>query len=233
MASDADLRWPALSGVGFAGVGLFLSVISLEHFAALQPLEGFWFGLGIALFILGIGALAYAIYVWQGHEDDWGYPVTFGALAALIVIAAWASQYGSVVLFAVSAGAIGGLAHEVAQSNGKIAVPGKKKSTTPGAAPGAQGAAPGAQGAAPGAQGAAPGAQGAAPGAQGAAPGVQGAADNEIYLGSLTGMFLGGVAGALILSATQQVGLSLGLAAFMAGLALKGVSEAASTAATR
>jgi len=220
MAPDGDPRPSALTGAVLAGVGVFLSAISLDQFAALQPLRDFWFCLGLALLIAGIGALAYACYVWQ--DEDWGYPVTFGALAALIAIATWAAQSGSVALFAVSAGAIGGLAHEIAQSNGKIALPGKQK---PAAAQPAPAAAPAPAPVAPAAPAAAPAPPPVAP-----APAP---ADTEIYLGSLTGMFLGGVAGALILSSTQQAGLSLGLTAFMAGLALKGVSEAASTAATR
>lgn len=175
-------------GATLCAVGLFLAVLALTRLDALQPLEALWLSLGLALFISGIGLLSYAASLVNKPPLVWGVPVTFGSVAALIVLAVWASDNGSAALLAVTAGAIGGVFHEIAQSSGQIVLPRTqtdKSNSNP-----------------------------------------------ELYLGTLSGLFLGAVAGILILSATQQSGLPLGLTGFTAGLALKGVSEAASTAAT-
>lgn len=192
MAPNGDLRPFTVSGAVLSAVGLFLSVISLTRLSAVQSLDVFWFCLGLALFILGIGLLSYVMEAWTGTTLGWGVPVTFGSLATLVALVVWAAQNGDVTLLAITAGAIGGVGHEVAQSSGNIVLPGKQEPDSSGKKP----------------------------------------PDNEFYLGSLSGLFLGGIAGVLILSATSEAGLSLGLTAFTAGLALKGVSEAVSTVAT-
>lgn len=116
----------------------------------------------------------------------------FSIIATMVLsfaaaILAWLSaSYGWILWLAASTGALGGLAHEIAQSGGKVAFFQRYQ--------------------------------------------------DGIYLGSVAGMILGAVAGLLVVR-----GLAAGLAgpagttsttllayeAFIAGLALKGVTEAA------
>lgn len=58
-------------------------------------------------------------------------------------------------------------------------------------------------------------------------------APNEIHLGSFAGALLGAIAGLLTVPATGGAPLLIGTTSFLAGLALKGVAEAASAGSTR
>ncbi|PYV09829.1 MAG: hypothetical protein DMG23_09690 [Acidobacteria bacterium] len=110
------------------------------------------------------------------------------AMAVLLGILAWASAHNNWLLWlAVSVGALGGLAHEIAQSGGKIMFFQRHQ--------------------------------------------------DGMYLGSLAGMVLGAVAGILVIrghlvSTANGTALSVSMVQldyeiFTAGLALKGVTEAA------
>lgn len=262
-------RWLVAGGAISLALGLFFSVLATTGVVGFGS-NGIWLiCLGLALFLSGVAVVSVALWSWS---DDWAdspfdpeLGVTFGALATMLVIAAWAAEAPILLLLAISAGAVGGVVHEVAQSNGSIAFPGSRPPKTSGsgqgnpgpgapqaspaapAAPAPPAAAPPAGAAAPAAPSAlaappaaaAPGAPPAAgapavtPPAPGTPPGgTDNAPGSEFYLGSLAGLVLGGVAGLLIYSATSQSALALGISAFTAGLALKGVSEAVSTAAT-
>jgi len=102
---------------------------------------------------------------------------------ASAIVASWSAQHQSVLWLAASAGALGGLVHELAQSGGKILF-------------------------------------------------FRMEADG-LYLGSIAGMVLGSVAGVLVVrghltgSAPDENMVQLAYEVFTAGLALKGVVEAA------
>jgi hypothetical protein len=118
-------------------------------------------------------------------EDKWAAGITVLTLVimALLAIAAWYSQ--SVIWLAVSVGALGGLTHEFAQSQGRVLIPKKNQ--------------------------------------------------DGIYFGSLSGAVLGVVAGILWVRGVVEGSASIPslnsfvIEAFLAGLALKGVAEAAAT----
>ena len=108
-------------------------------------------------------------------------------------------RWNTVFRLAISAGALGGLIHEISQSGGKFAVPqyqgsiNTQNSSIPNPPPAANQDGTGA-----------------------------------IYLGSLSGVLLGAVAGVLLLQGPTppQDAVTFGVQAFVAGLALKGVAEA-------
>lgn len=198
------LNWTLVAvGSILCPLGLLLSAYPLIRVSYAEPTRTFLLCLGITLFLVGIATLAALLASWEEGPIEPGVPVTFGAFAALIIVVAWASQAVNTTILAISAGAIGGIVHEIFQSNGSITVPSRLPPKTLSGKP---------------------------------APTVAGSGDppgTEVYLGSLTGAILGGVAGVLIVATSSQTGLALGLAAFMAGLALKGVSEAVSTSSTK
>ena len=119
------------------------------------------------------------------HDDKLAAGITVLTLVimALFAIVAWYSQ--SVIWLAVFVGALGGLAHEFAQSQGRVLIPKKNQ--------------------------------------------------DGIYFGSLSGALLGAIAGILWVrgvvegSASNPSLNSFVIEAFLAGLALKGVTEAAAT----
>lgn len=105
-------------------------------------------------------------------------------LVAAMALLAWASaHYGWILWLAVSVGALGGLAHEIAQSGGKVAFFHRY--------------------------------------------------EDGIYLGSVAGMILGAVAGLLVVrgvvlgNSHPPTMTQIAYDVFTAGLALKGVTEAA------
>ena len=105
-------------------------------------------------------------------------------LVATMALLAWAStRYGWILWLAVSVGALGGLAHEIAQSGGKVAFFHRY--------------------------------------------------EDGIYLGSVAGMILGAVAGLLVVRGVvlgnphPPTMTQIAYDVFTAGLALKGVTEAA------
>jgi hypothetical protein len=210
------------AGAVMCFVGLFLSAIIVAKFTDLGSL-GLWFSSGLTLFAAGIALLAVGLWSLPSSTsiDFSGMAVTFGALVLLVLVTAWASEVDSLVLLTVSAGAMGGVIHEIAQSNGTIVFPGPRPPGSPATGSGAPPAA--ATGAPPAA------ATGAG---SGASSGTSSSDGSELYLGSLAGLFLGGVAGLLIFQSAGSGGIALGVTAFFAGLALKGVSEAISTSAT-
>ena len=109
---------------------------------------------------------------------------TFAAIVIAVVVAAYGVTSSNVLLTAISVGAVGGLVHEVAQSNGKVIVPKPDEGS------------------------------------------------GDIYLGGLFGLIAGGVAGLLVaqgLPGSAAVTNSWLSEFFLAGLGLKGFSEAVAT----
>lgn len=115
-------------------------------------------------------------------EERLSLIVTFAVGVGAAILATLSVQNGWVLWLAVSAGGLGGLVHEIAQSGGKILFFQKQQ--------------------------------------------------DGLYLGSLAGVVLGAVAGVLVvrghLLGANDVGMvQLSYEVFTAGLALKGVTEAA------
>jgi molybdopterin-binding protein len=114
---------------------------------------------------------------WKKYD---GQIVTVFALAATVIIAVLGFNAQNVLVTSIAVAALGGIVHEIAQTNGTFMLPGRDAENP-----------------------------------------------RNVYLGGLYGLIAGGVAG-LILVQTPNQGLTTALLseAFLAGLALKSVSEA-------
>jgi hypothetical protein len=175
--------------------------------------------LGLALLIVGCGAIGYA---WSGGWPNpelspsakWSVIATFVTTSAIAVLALWAYAAGNGIWTAVAVGALGGLVHEIAQSKGTAFLPGTSSTAPKGTGSGSVGGA-------------------AAANAAGGTtnPPTGASASGESYLGGLLGIILGGAAGLLILSTTSgpTVNPQFVVTAFAAGIALKGISDAAAS----
>jgi hypothetical protein len=123
---------------------------------------------------------------WQklSTDEKWSVGITIGFVILLGVLAYLSNRYQWLLWLAVSVGGLGGLAHEISQSGGKIMFFQKH--------------------------------------------------EDGVYLGSVAGIILGSVAGLLVArghltgTAAPDVNTTeLAYEIFVAGLALKGVTEAA------
>ncbi|HUI86683.1 MAG TPA: hypothetical protein VLY21_05985 [Nitrososphaerales archaeon] len=175
---------------------------------------------GLALLVVGCGVfgLGWTNKEWPAEQlstgAKWSVLATIVTTVLVAFIALWADKASNVLWAVVSVGALGGLVHEIAQSKGTAFLPGQ----------GTQPNNPAGQGT-------------PAPSAGGAPP--KGKADSggkgEDYLGGLVGVILGGAAGLLTLGATSgtavptTVSLQVIVAAFSAGIALKGISDSAAS----
>lgn len=133
--------------------------------------------LGIALYA-SVRVLGQAGKLPGAKDPVWAQVETVVSIIAVSVLSWVSFDEGSVLFTAIFVGAMGGLVHEIAQSNGRFMLPNTK--------------------------------------------------NGEVYLGGLYGLVAGGVAGLLIAQglATTAVGVGLLSESFLAGLALKGVSDA-------
>ena len=183
--------------------------------------------LGLALLIIGCGffGLSWTNREWPGAElsagAKWSVLATIVTTVLVAFIALWADKANDVLWAVVSVGALGGLAHEIAQSKGTAFLPdqGSKPSN-----PTHNGNPPPPKGA------------DASSHDKGSDTSKDDKSDKgEDYLGGLVGIILGGAAGLLTLGATSgtaiptSVSLQVIVAAFSAGIALKGISDSAAS----
>ncbi len=147
-------------------------------------------GIGLLVFVVGVSltTLGFAgvpkILIEKEEEnrkkEAWQLSLSGMGIVVALALVLWASSSKDTFWLAIFTGAIGGLAHEIAQSKGKFFFPDTQK--------------------------------------------------DGVYLGGLSGLVLGGVAGLLILAQTKPGDTqALIIAAFSAGLSLKGISEAAAS----
>src|SRR2546422_3983912 len=99
--------------------------------------------IGLLVFVIGLNSVAYRLagggpkpkrnsgestedYQARVRDLIWGSTATLTSIAITSVIALWAFNVASGFWLAVSAGALGGLTHEIVQSNGTIFFPSQK-----------------------------------------------------------------------------------------------------------
>jgi hypothetical protein len=181
------------AGLGILGIALLLVGASmiLGTLSASTLVTDFVVLLGLALLVAGCGIFGKE---WTKEAPQqrpslgvkWSVILTFVTTVIVAVTALWAYAVRNDIWTAVSAGALGGLVHEIAQSKGTAFLPDTSPSTAD--------------------------------------------KNGESYLGGLVGIILGGAAGLLTLSASSaSVSTQLVVTAFAAGVALKGISDAAAS----
>jgi len=173
---------------------------------------------------------------WPDFDKlDWDGFIVSGVVLLYTIALAYVSYKGynpgnwrAILRLAISVGALGGLIHEISQSGGKFAIPqwvgatnqskgGKKnppeKATVTHAAPAEQ----------------VPDGVGDPPASStNSATSTNSTTTQNLYLGSLTGVLFGALAGVLVMQSLTppQNPMTFATQVFLAGLALKGVSEA-------
>jgi len=167
--------------------------------SASTPVTVFVVLLGVALLAIGFGVFGSQ---WAGPgagktidiSPGWSIIITFVTTVIIAFAALWAYSAKDAIWTAVTVGALGGLAHEIAQSKGTAFLPDTSSSGQANTKPDSN--------------------------------------KEESYLGGLVGLILGGAAGLLTISttsATTSVSTQFVVTAFSAGVALKGISDAAAS----
>jgi len=162
--------------------------------------------LGAALLVVGCGMFGNE---WAGTpkvtlstNGKWSVIATFVATVLVAIMSLWAYSAGNDIWTAVAAGALGGLVHEISQSKGTAFLPDSSPSSAD------------------------------------KKDEKKGDEKGESYLGGLLGIILGGAAGLLTLATTSgasssassgDVSVQMVVTAFAAGVALKGISDAAAS----
>lgn len=202
--------------VGF-GVLMFGVAMVLGTIAVSQLVSSAVVLFGLALVVAGSGYFGYhwadgfSMFTSLSDVEKWSIVATFITTVVLSVLVVWAYVRGNVIWTATSVGALGGLVHEISQSGGTAFLPGTSKPSGTKTSREAQ--------------------VDLLKGTKSEKPdeaGANGSGKGESYLGGLVGVTLGGVAGLLVLSASYpSVDTQLLVGAFGAGVALKGISDAA------
>jgi len=223
----------ATSVIGFVAlmIGAFMALGELKA----GDVETDFFVLsGLALLVVGCGLFGFG---WTSNKwpevklsvnAKWGLIATFVSVVVVAVIALWADAAKNVVWLVISVGALGGLVHEIVQSKGTAFLPGNSGNAQASPQASKQG----------NPQGNPQDNKQASPqdNKQGNPPDNND--DNgEGYLGGLVGVVLGGAAGLLTLSTSSTssgpvtVTMPLIIASLSAGIALKGIADAAASPA--
>ena len=172
------------------------------------PVTVFVVLLGMALLIVGFGIFGSQ---WAGESAGksldisprWSVIITLVATVIVAFAAFWAYAAKDTIWTAVNVGALGGLAHEIAQSKGTAFLPDSSSGGQASGNPDKE-----------------------------KAGNENSGTNQESYLGGLLGIILGGAAGLLTLSATSAspaVSTQFVVTAFSAGVAFKGIADAAAS----
>jgi hypothetical protein len=211
-ASPYEILGVVLAIVGFmvlmAGALMILKIVTASTLATdVVTLSG------LVLVVLGCGIFGtqWSLKPVKGAPllpPSWSIILTLISTVVVSVVALWAYVASNNIWTAVSAGALGGLVHEIAQSKGTAFLPDSSSTGDQTDNPSAGAPAP----------------------PLGKPAAKTSKTNEESYLGGLLGIILGGAAGLLTISVSSStVSAQFVVTAFSAGVAFKGISDAAAS----